>query len=240
MGGAAARRNGRKHRDGVSWMVTFVDLVSLLLAFFVLMFSMTTPDAPQWESFTASLRSAFSSENPTRARQSLMPETIKSEDPGLGFDLGYLQQLLRAELARDALLRDAKVAAKGGRLVVSMASDVFFRPGSAALLPSGEGAMFNLAVALSQLDNRIDIVGHTDPRPFVSPTAAFTSNWDLSLARAFSVAEALRKFGYDKPVEVRGAADGKFGEIDPSLDQEERYRQARRVDLVIYKERDRR
>lgn len=239
MGKASTRRNGRKHRDGVSWMVTFVDLVSLLLAFFVLMFSMTTPEAPQWESFTASLRSAFSSENPTRARQSLMPETIKTEDPGLGFDLGYLQQLLHAVLARDAVLRDARVTTKGGRLVVSMASDVFFRPGSADLLPSGEGAMFNLAVALSQLDNRIDIVGHTDPRPFVSPTAEFSSNWDLSLARAFSVAESLRKYGYEKPVEVRGAADGKFGEIDPALTQDERYRRARRVDLVIYRERDR-
>ncbi|WP_420404673.1 OmpA/MotB family protein [Nisaea sp.] len=240
MSESATRGNGRKQRDGVSWMVTFVDLVSLLLAFFVLMFSMTTPDAPQWESFTASLRSAFSSETPTRARKSLMPETIRAEDPGLGFDLGYLQKLLEAELARDALLRDAEVAPKGGRLVISMASDVFFRPGSAVLLPSGEGAMFNLAVALSQLDNRIDIVGHTDPRPFVSPTASFSSNWDLSLARAFSVAEALRKFGYDKPVEVRGAADGKFGEIDTALSQEEQYRRARRVDLVIYRERDRR
>ena len=147
--------------------------------------------------------------------------------------------MLKADLARDALLRDADVTEKGGRLVVSMASDVFFRPGSAALLPSGEGAMFNLAVALSQLDNRIDIVGHSDPRPFLSPTASFSSNWELSLARALSVAEALRRFGYDKPVEVRGAADGKFDEIDPSLDQEERYRRARRVDLVIYKERDR-
>jgi len=240
MGGAVTHRNGRKHRDGVNWMVTFVDLVSLLLAFFVLMFSMTTPEAPQWESFTASLRSAFTSDNPTRARRALMPETVQVEDPGLGFDLGYLQKLLEAELARDALLRDAEVVEKGGRLVVSMASDVFFQPGSATLLPSGEGAIFNLAVALSQLDNRIDIVGHTDPRPFLSPMAAFSSNWDLSLARALSVAEALRKFGYDKPVEVRGAADGKFGEIDPALDLEERYRLARRVDLVIYKERDRR
>ncbi|UUX50477.1 OmpA family protein [Nisaea acidiphila] len=233
------RQNRRTAGNGVSWMVTFVDLVSLLLAFFVLLFSMTTPDAPQWESFTASLRSAFSSDNPTRARQAVMPETIRSEDPGLGFDLGYLQKLLKAELARDAILRDARVTENGGRLVISMASDVFFAPGAAVLRESGEGAMFNLAVALSQLDNRIDIVGHTDPRPFISGTGKFSSNWELSLARAVAVAEALRRFGYEKPVEVRGAADGKFAEIDARLEEEERFRRARRVDLVIYKERDR-
>lgn len=239
MRAAATRRDARKTQNGVSWMLTFVDLVSLLLAFFVLLFSMTTPDAPQWERFTASLRSTFSSEEVSRAQEAELPEAIEAEDPGLGFKLGYLQQLLEAELARDAILRDAVISSKDGRLVVSMASDVFFRPGSAALQESGEGAMFNLAVALSQIDNRIDIVGHTDPRPFLSAGAVYSSNWDLSLARALSVAEALQRFGYDKPVEVRGAADGKFEEIDPNLDQQERYRQARRVDLVIYRERDR-
>jgi chemotaxis protein MotB len=239
MRGAVARRNRRGEKQGVTWMLTFVDLVSLLLAFFVLLFSMTSPDAPQWETFTASLRSAFSTESKIRAREAQMPESIEAEDPGPGFDLGYLRRLLEVAMARDAILRDATITTKNGRLVLSMASDVFFRPGSATLQSSGESALFNLAVALSQIDNRIDIVGHTDPRPFTSPSGEFRSNWDLSLARALSVADTLQRFGYRKPVEVRGAADGKFGEIDTSLPLEDQYRRARRVDLVIYHERDR-
>lgn len=239
--GVTRRRNGRRNnKQGVTWMLTFVDLVSLLLAFFVLLFSMSSPDAPQWEAFTASLRSTFSSDSEIRAREAPMPESFESEDPGPGFDLGYLRRLLEAAMSRDAILRDATIAAKDGRLVLSVASDVFFRPGSAALQASGEGALFNLAVALTQIDNRIDIVGHTDPRPFTAPSGSFRSNWDLSLARALSVADTLRRFGYGKPIEVRGAADGKFGEIDTSLPLEDQYRRARRVDLVIYHERDRR
>lgn len=239
MNARTTRRNGRGEESGVSWMVTFVDLVSLLLAFFVLLFSMTTPDAPQWESFTASLRSAFSNDSDTRGRQGLMPQTIDSDDPGNGFRLGYLHHLFDATMARDALLRDAILTEKGGRLVLSMPSDVFFRSGDATLLPQGEGAIFNLAVPLSQIDNRIDIVGHTDPRPIVSPNGRYSSNWDLSLARAQAVAETLRKSGYQKPIEIRGHADGRFEDIDPTLPEAERFRRSRRVDLVIYRERDR-
>ena len=235
----ALRRNTRGDKPGANWMVTFVDLVSLLLAFFVLLFSMTSPEAPKWESFTASLRSSFSTDSNIRARELQMPESVEAEDPGPGFDLGYLRRLLEVAMSRDAILRDATITARGGRLILSMPSDVFFRPGSATLQSSGEGALFNLAVALSQIDNRIDIVGHTDPRPFTSPSGTFRSNWDLSLARALSVADTLKRFGYRKPIEVRGAADGKFGEIDASLPLEDRYRRARRVDLVIYHERDR-
>lgn len=236
----SALRRGRQDQSGVTWMVTFVDLVSLLLAFFVLLFSMTTPDAPQWESFKASLRSAFSTESEMRSREAEMPESVHAEDPGRGFDLGYLRRLLEVAMSRDEILRNSSITAKSGRLVLSMASEVFFRPGSATLQTVGEEALFNLAVALSQIDNRIDIVGHTDPTPFTVRSGSFSSNWDLSLARALSVADALKRFGYGKKIEVRGVADGKFEEIDTSLPLEDRYGLARRVDLVIYHERDRR
>ncbi|MEO9902844.1 flagellar motor protein MotB [Nisaea sp.] len=235
-----SRRGGSETRQGGTWMVTFVDLVSLLLAFFVLLFSMTSPDAPQWEAFTASLRSTFSADSEKRSREALMPESVETEDPGTGVNLGYLRRLLEVAMSRDAVLQNATIIEKNGRLILSMASDVFFQPGAAAMQPSGEEALFDLAVALSRIDNRIDIVGHTDPRPFTSPSGSFRSNWDLSLARALSVADTLQRFGYRKPIEVRGAADGKFGEIDSSLPLEDRYRRARRVDLVIYHERDRR
>ncbi|MEP6147057.1 MAG: flagellar motor protein MotB [Nisaea sp.] len=235
-----SRRGGSETRQGGTWMVTFVDLVSLLLAFFVLLFSMTSPDAPQWEAFTASLRSTFSADSEKRSREALMPESVETEDPGTGVNLGYLRRLLEVAMSRDAVLQNATIIEKNGRLILSMASDVFFQPGAAAMQPSGEEALFDLAVALSRIDNRIGIVGHTDPRPFTSPSGSFRSNWDLSLARALSVADTLQRFGYRKPIEVRGAADGKFGEIDSSLPLEDRYRRARRVDLVIYHERDRR
>ena len=240
MKGRLARRNGRGNTQGGTWMVTFVDLVSLLLAFFVLLFSMTTPDAPQWEAFTASLRSTFSVDSDSRSREALMPESVETESFGTGVDLGYLRRLLEVTMSRDPTLQNATLTPKNGRLVLSITSDVFFQPGVATMQSSGENALFDLAEALSQINNRIDIVGHTDPRPFLSSTGPFRSNWGLSLARALAVADTLQRFGYRKPIEVRGAADGKFGEIDESLSLDERYRRARRVDLVIYHEKDRR
>ena len=163
--GRLARRNGRGQKPRVIWMLTFVDLVSLLLAFFVLLFSMTTPDAPQWEAFTASLRSTFSADSDSRSREALTLESIETESLGRGFNLGYLRRLLEVTMSRDPNLQNATLAPKDGRLVLSITSDVFFQPGVATMQSSGETALFDLAVALSQIDNRIDIVGHTDPRP---------------------------------------------------------------------------
>lgn len=238
-------RNGRGRRNGGTgggplWLITFVDLVSLLLAFFVMMFSMTSPKAPEWEAFTASLRSAFLNRPVSRAADAELPKTADSEDPGRGFDIGYIGRLLETAMRREPVLRDATVRAVGGTLVLSMPTDVFFASGGATMQPAGDTALFVLAEALSNLDNRIDIVGHTDPRPITEAGGRFRSNWELSLARALAVSESLKRSGYRKPIEVRGLADGKFSEIDGTLPLEQRQRMARRVDLVIHQERDRR
>lgn len=229
------RRDGAK--AGPVWLVTFVDLISLLLAFFVLIYSMSSPNAPEWQAFTAAMSKA-EVEKPAETTQA-PPTAVSAEAdrPGRGVDLRYLRRILESGMVRETTLALAVLREDAGKLIMSLPGDLFFGAGSASVLESGEAALFALAETLSNLDNRIDLVGHTDPQP-MRGGGAFASNWGLSLARAAAVADSLASAGYRKPMTVRGLGDAWFDDIDPNLPLAQRYRRARRVDLIIHRERD--
>ncbi|MDG2285787.1 MAG: flagellar motor protein MotB [Alphaproteobacteria bacterium] len=173
-----ARRRGGAGGGSV-WLVTFIDLISLLLAFFVMMYSMSSMSLPAWQAFTASLNKA-EIEKPAKTR-TLPPTPIAADAdrPGRGVDVRYLRRILESGMARETTLALAVLRQRGGKLVLSLPGDLFFAPGGASVLVSGSAALFALAETLSNLDNRIDVIGHTDPRP--TPAGGrFTSNWGLS------------------------------------------------------------
>ena len=234
---------GIARRAGVSsgpvWLITFVDLISLLLAFFVLMFSMNSPKSPEWNSLAQSLHEAFSGPPRQTEIQKQEDKTIESEKRGLGLNIGYLHRLLDEALARDPALAGSVVRSEGDRVIVSVPSDLLFATGSDGLTERARRALYPLSQALANLENRVDVLGHTDPRPVLG-TGRFGSNWELSLARAASVAQVLGAAGYDRVPTVRGLADTRFGAVAPALPVAERYQLARRVDIEVFAERGRR
>ena len=225
-----------RHRPGhgksPSWMITFVDLVSLLLAFFVMMYSMTTPNAPRWQEFTAAMRSVFVSTNTREPPKPNAETALQPERARRGLDVGYLRRVLEETLARAPDLRTALLRERGGFLILSLPSDAFFATGAAEVTDRGRRALFELALTLSNIKNRVDVVGHTDPRPLTG-TGAFSSKWELSLARAAAVADTLRESGYRRGPVAEGVADTRYADIDIGLPEAERMRMARRVDLMF-------
>lgn len=237
--GSVSARFGRpKDRaGGPVWLVTFVDLISLLLAFFLMLYSMSSLSAPRWEAFTASMDKARVEKPVDRRDLPPTPLTAEADRPGRGIDVRYLRRVLESGMARESTLALAVLREDGGRLILSLPGDLFFASGSASVVPEGEAALFALSETLSNLDNRIDLVGHSDPDP-VGVGGRFGSNWELSLARAAAVADSLAGSGYRKPMTIRGVAATHFSDIDAALPLEQRHRRARRVDLVIQSERD--
>jgi len=230
------RRAGRKYGGGPGWLVTFVDLVSLMLAFFVMRFAMTTLDAPRFEEVAASMTLALG--RTVSAVEQAPPVTlgVETERRGPGFRLSYLEPLLQAKLAADPVLRGAQIVPSGERLIIALPSDLLFDGGRADLTPAARAAVAELATALITLPNRIDIVGHADPRP-TPPGAPFGSNWALSLARADAVAAALVASGLPRMPTVLGFGDSRFHTIAPTAALDRRYALGRRVDVVVYPER---
>ena len=78
--------------------------------------------------------------------------------------------------------------------------------------------------------NTIAVTGHTDPAP--PDGTSYASNWELSIARAASVANAIRRGGYEQKIVAFGYAATQY-DLLPNLDDAERRKLARRVDIII-------
>jgi len=230
------RRAGVKYGGGASWLVTFVDLISLMLAFFVMMFAMTTLDAPRFDRAAASITLELGKTVSPVEREPPEPLSVRTESQGRGYALDYLKPILTEKLARDPILRSTSVTGAGDRLVIALPTDLLFTGGGATLSNRARVAICELATALAPLPNRIALVGHADPRP-TQRDGPYASNWALSLARADAVARMLAASGYTGRPTIEGQGDSRFSEVAPTLPLESRYALARRVDVVILPER---
>lgn len=214
---------------GRAWLVTFTDMVCLMLAFFVMLFAMSEPEPRTFQALAAGLSGSApprqdGAEPPLAA---FTAEGLENDGP---IDLGYLGRVIEAQSRRYPELAQVVVTRRQDDLVLALPSDLLFAPGSAALSPAGEQALFVLGGVARNIGNAVEVVGHTDP---TSITRDYPSNWELSLDRARSVAAGLRRAGYLRDITVRGQADGRFAEVAPWRPEVDRMRLARRVDVVV-------
>lgn len=224
---------GREKPAGTpaQWLVTFADLAAVLVAFFVLMFSMSEVDTDRWNGAVDALDRQF---DLTRDAEQAKPAAelnitqLLAED---GLDLGYLRRILAGHVADQPVLRGARMRIADGSLIVTLPAGLLFESGGTRLGTEGRRSIFVLAGALSRIQNDVEVIGHADPRPVRD--GANDTNWELSLARAASVARALNAAGVSRTIRVLGAGAGRFDEIDPDLPKARRLELARRVDIVV-------
>lgn len=223
--------------DAVSslWLVTFTDVMALMLTFFVLLYSMAQPDIEKWSEMTAAINSNFSKRYAAQFEAGSV-DTINIDRISRpnALDLRYLASIVQQALDRNENTEDILLIAQQDALVISMPNDLFFEAGRAEIGAEGQRALFEIGGALAKIRNAIEIVGHADPRP-LSAGSDYSSNWQLSLDRALSVAGVLENVGYNKPVTVRGMSSTRFMDLPEELPETERLDLSRRVDIVILK-----
>jgi chemotaxis protein MotB len=172
------------------WIVTFADLLSLLLTFFILLLSISNTQLAKFEAAAGSLKDALgmSSEldlsdqpKPGASFDSMTPENLDQE----------LQKLLTEIGGRRRGI--AFIAGDGGALNIS--GDLMFASGEAAVSPEAIQVLDRIADYLLQSDRPLDVIGHTDNVPISTPL--YPSNWELSAARAGSAVRYLASRGID-------------------------------------------
>ncbi len=227
---AAPKENVEK---SPAWLVSMGDVTALMLTFFVMLFSMSYVKSERWDEIISLLNrttepSEIQKPIPTSDR------AIPSVEVLAGLSTDYLHRILQEKLARDPILANARITPLEDQVVISLPSDALFASGSDELSEEAKLAVRELAGVLAQVGNQAEIVGHTDPLP---PAAgSYPSNWDLSLARALRVANALTDAGYKGNFAAIGMGDSRFRHLDPGLTEERRYELARRVDVVLRSE----
>lgn len=232
----------RKHKKpkaaGTGWLTTYADMVTLMLCFFVMLFEPMEVDIMQLQSL------ASISGDPVRGGLSVSAGKVSD----LGNTISSLPSMEKGKKLSTAMkkavslfapeIKTNKIAITSDErgVVISLASDAFFRPASAELdIENTRETLLHIAQFLSseQLSGRrFRIEGHTDNE--ATDTEFWQSNWELSTARAVNVLHMLTDFGaQESSFSVAGYADTrpKF-----SNDTAEGRAYNRRVDIIILDE----
>lgn len=187
-----------------AWLITFADLILLILTFFVMMYSMSSPRIDAWTSMIDGL-----STRPDPLVAEPMPETTAryAIAPALvrhSANLRYLEAVLNQAIAEDAALAGLRVSLGDEQLVISLPGALAFAPGAVTPTAGGEQTLMALASVLSRIGNRVAVGGMATVAEAPDGDA-----WTLSLQRAAAVAKALRRAGYpDEPL-IMGYGDGR-------------------------------
>ena len=202
------------------WVVSYADLMTLLLALFATLYAASRVDAGKLEAAKAVTESA--------AAEAPEPDPV---EPFVAPDnLAALQQRLQSELARDLELTRAELSRDVRGLIVSLPERATFGSASAEVTPEARDLLARLSLSLAPLPNMVRIEGHTDDRPI--RTARFGSNWELSIARAAAVVQLLIEEEDFQPERLSAAGYGEFHPRVPNDTPENRSRN-RRIDVVI-------
>ncbi|RJQ84845.1 MAG: flagellar motor protein MotB [Desulfobacteraceae bacterium] len=217
--------NEQVPENSASWLTTFNDMVTLLMVFFVLLFSMGSMNADRFKQFVNGLQSAMgvldegrhSVEGVIHDRQVSVFDRSMADDASQSFQALARSEGLEAEYTR-----------KGLR--VTLRDELLFRSGSANLTGEGLRLLDEISTIVKPMQRRIRIEGHTDDRSIA--TLRFPSNWELSTARAVRVATYLIQHGGIEPTLLSAAGYGSSRPRVPN-DSEVHRGLNRRVEVIL-------
>lgn len=222
-----------KRKSNAMWLTSLADLLALLLAFFVLVFAMNEIKRDTWEKMLDMLGNPLNRMTEMQDPGVTADKNVELFSEQKAFDLDYLDKVISAKIASSPQLSKVEVFKAADRLVISFVGDTFFQAGNDNVSTQLQNATSLLGDSLRYLKNRIEVYGHSDPVPVSNSSADKLSNWGLSISRALSVSDTLKKSGYGYPIRVFGMADSRFFELRKAGTLEEQYAMARRVDIVI-------
>jgi chemotaxis protein MotB len=231
------RRQHEEHLNHEAWAIPYGDLVTLLLAFFVVMYSISSVNEGKYRVVSDSLNAAFRGEPSTPLPiQVGAPATTTTaapivQTPEQQRSMALRQLAEQAEGALEPLIMQGLVDVHHGDGFVEIAirSDILFNSGAAVLSTEAQPVIRLLGEALRGFPNSIRVEGHTDNVPITSNL--FPSNWELSAARAASVVHLLIQSGVD-PRRLAVSAYGEFRPVLPNATPDGRNAN-RRVVLMI-------
>ncbi|MCS6829585.1 MAG: OmpA family protein [Armatimonadota bacterium] len=220
------RRSTRRHENIDRWLITYADMITLLVALFIMLYAMSAVNQEKFGALAQSMRREFQA----------LPEHNGGKIVGSGQLVDPLQQQasqLQRFLQETGLQAQVRVRYEERGLVISLLSDgTLFDLGSADLKPSARQVLDRVAQVLRVVPNPVLIEGHTDNLPIRTPQ--YPSNWELSAARAARVLRYLVQKGGIASQRVIAVGYADTRPLVPNNSPSNRA-QNRRVDIAILK-----
>ncbi len=240
-----SRQHEEEHESGSErWLLTYADMITLLLALFILLYTMSSIDSGKYQALSKQLGIAFNGgrsifetgypgggsgngsggdgtgDSPTAsAGGSIVIPEYSQQD---------IERLVRSLIESNGLSSMANVRMEERGVVVSFQDALLFDSGSADINAKSLDMLKKLTVIANSCKNYIRVEGSTDDVPI---SGRFDSNWELASQRAINVAKALASFG----VSASRISATSYGEYRPIVanDTAEHRRLNRRVDIVF-------
>lgn len=189
-----------------TWLLTFTDLVCLVLTFFVMTYAMAIPDHGRWKEVNAGFSTRLAPAPDARKPRPEAAATIATTTPKHALRLEYLSRLLESQFSRDADLATLPLPGfRDGRLILTVPQERVFLPQEPRVTEEGRRLLFTLCEVLSRIDNRITVAAYTDPDP--ADPLAFRYRWEMALGRGLTVASLLEEAGYRQNIAVIAGTD---------------------------------
>lgn len=239
------KRRKAKNEEIPEWMVTFADMMTLLLTFFVLILSFSTTDVERYKSIAQAMQNSFGlqelnplsiipADNPPKNENIIEPlkpqPSTEADDSEVENQLESIGNRLETNFTDEIEKGVIIVERDEDHIIIRFPDESAFTSGSDYLEPAVVPVLQKVGQLISEYDMFTIVGGHTDDQPI--NTDRFRSNWDLSAARAVSVAHELtwltdlnEEFLY-----VVGNADAR--PLVPNTSQENRIKN-RRVEILL-------
>jgi chemotaxis protein MotB len=209
------------------WMTTYADMVTNLLALFVLLYAFSVLDVERFQTILTSFQ-AYA--GVLDSGQLVGEKQIDTPTPMLNPRQEDVAQQLGGFVEKQGLAGDVEVIPSHEGVVLRVNDEVMFASGQAELRPSAKQILTNLVALLEQYPYPLRIEGHTDSVPINN--AQFPSNWELSVYRASRVVRFLEEISTIPSARLSAVGYGEHRPIAPNDTAKNRQRN-RRVDIIV-------
>lgn len=232
-----AKHKHEEHENHERWLVSYADFITLLFAFFVVMYSISSVNVGKYRTVSESIKAALNpivsppSSPSAFSLNANKPALTAPNTPGSReVAMRRLRNLVQVINGSPQMSLVRIVERVNGDIVITIPDQVLFNSGEAAVRPEAMRFLQGLGAAILELDRHTRVEGHTDDVPI--RTAQFPSNWELSAARAVMVVRVLSEL-YGVPANhlaAVGHADTR--PVTGNSDADQRAKN-RRVEVVI-------
>lgn len=224
-----ARR--KKKGDDINtngWMDTYADTITLLLTFFILLYSISAVDSEKLKELAEALQFSLTGKQSVKQLESLDDIKVDIEKESNKYE--DLAKKLNEIIDKNSLTEVIKIREEDRGIVLQVDESILFDPGKAEIKESSIDILNTISKIIEETDNDIVAEGHTDNVPI--NTAKYKSNWELSTARAMNIVKYFIENKNINPVRLSVKGYGEYNPIAPNDTPENRSKN-RRVDILV-------
>ncbi len=213
-----------EHSVGKAWIVTFADLMAIILSFFIMIFSMSSIQTKAWLAVVAGLSDELS---PGREQAILgtaeNARPLRVLDPK-GIDLGYLVSVVKNKFQANPILQNARIEEKLDRVSITLPLDLLFESATATPKVQAGAIASIVGGSLNSIKNRIEIHAYA-PGPSrarrgeeIAADDPFDSGWELAIAQSAIMSRMLHDAGLPRAPLAVGHITGPAGLSRPAIE----------------------